>query len=138
MAYTSLRLVARVFAVAIVAFLVMTCSNPLTSPSSPSSSSTPSAPATSANSKVGSLTIKINNNINPAKTLVPGISMIAASYTVTGTGPPGSGATFTQAVTNGLATINARSSPALGPCRWMPIITRLPLKASTSAPACKR
>jgi hypothetical protein len=51
----------------------------------------------------GSLSITVGNNIN-AKTLLPGISMNAASYTVSGTGP--GSVTFSMSTAAGTVTID--------------------------------
>jgi hypothetical protein len=96
-----------VFIGVIVAFLVLSCANPLSTPSS--------SPTT--DSKHGSITIKVQNNIG-AKTLVPPISMTAASYTVHGSGPAGSGATFDKPITNGTLTVTG-----LVPGAWFVTVT---------------
>ncbi|MHB8108072.1 MAG: hypothetical protein ACYDH4_11700, partial [Candidatus Cryosericum sp.] len=55
-----------------------------------------------ASVKKASLTVSINNNIN-TRTLLPPISMDAASYTVTGAGP--GGATFSQSTSGDPVTV---------------------------------
>jgi hypothetical protein len=77
--------------------LVLSCANPL--------SSAPSSSSASADTEKGSLTITVANNI--ARTLVPGISMTALSYTVVGVGPAGSGATFNKPITNNQITVTS-------------------------------
>ena len=56
-----------------------------------------------SSSKGGVLAISINNNIN-ARTLLPAIDMIAASFTVSGTGP--GGATFSQTTSGAPVTLD--------------------------------
>ena len=87
----------RFLAVAAVALLVLSCPSPLNSPS-------PDPPA-KGDSREGSLTITVRDAID-ARTLVPAISMTAASYTVVGVGPSGSGATFTKPITGTLTVTN--------------------------------
>jgi 6-phosphogluconolactonase len=60
-------------------------------------------PIGSSNSRGGSLSIQLTNNIN-ARTLLPPIDMNAASFTVSGTGP--GGASFSQTTSGGLVTVS--------------------------------
>jgi H+/Cl- antiporter ClcA len=53
--------------------------------------------------KGSSLIVSINNNIN-TRTLLPAIDMIAASFTVSGTGP--GGATFPQTTSGAPVTVD--------------------------------
>jgi hypothetical protein len=66
--------------------------------------------------KTGSLSIGLSGNVS--RTLVPGISMDAASYTVTGTGP--GGATFTETSTGASVT---KSGLAFG--SWTIVVNAL-------------
>ena len=77
-------LVLVILALGIVALVLAGCPNP-----------TVGAPA-------GSLSITLRNNLD-SRTLLPPISMDAASFTVSGTGP--AGATFSQATTAAAVTV---------------------------------
>jgi hypothetical protein len=60
-------------------------------------------PIGSSNSRGGSLSIQLTNNIN-ARTLLPSIDMNAASFTISGTGP--GGASFSQTTSGGSVTVS--------------------------------
>jgi YVTN family beta-propeller protein len=87
----------------VLIFILIACNSPVSGPGNYSSK--------------GSLTIALTNNIN-AKTLLPTISMDAASYTITGTGP--NSATFTAISTGAAVT---ESSLAFG--SWTIVVNAL-------------
>ena len=88
---------------AAIALFLSSCTDPLSSLSGESSSSSSSSPAASSSGE-GSLTIKVSDTI--PRTLAPSINMTAASYTVVGVGPAGSGASFNKPIVNGTLTVS--------------------------------
>jgi formylglycine-generating enzyme required for sulfatase activity len=89
-----------IFGIAVLVLSLAACGSPVTPTGS-----------------TGSLSISLTNSIN-GKTLIPTISMDAASYTVTGTGP--NSETFTATTTGGVVT---KTALALG--NWTIVVNTL-------------